>query len=76
MSPYEQDVILPLVRRLNETGAILSARLAVEINRSERMARVYLSRLEKAGAVCRPKGKRKGWMVVEFQLRVVQGSVS
>lgn len=72
MSPFEKDVLLPLLRELNcRTGAISAVSLAVHVNRAERTARHYLKRMEQAGAVYRPHGPRKGWVVSDFQLRSV-----
>lgn len=75
MSPFESDVILPALRRLNAVGAIQSVALAVQINKAERTARYYLRRLELAGVVCRPEGPRKGWIVRDLQLQRVQGGI-
>lgn len=77
MSPFERDIILPALRNLNRVGAIHAALLAIEINKAERTARHYLRRLELAGAVYRPAGPRKGWMVIEdnVQLRSIPAGV-
>lgn len=76
MTPFERDVILPTLRDLNEQlGAVKSLMLACCINKSDRMARNYLRRMELAGAVKRPHGPRRGWVALDLQLRTVQGAV-
>jgi hypothetical protein len=72
MSPFEQDVILPTLRRLNDTfGAIHADVLASWLCKPDRTMRHYLKRLEQLGAVKRPYGPRKGWLAGDLQLQSV-----
>lgn len=57
--------ILQALRELPRTfKRIYSYHVAMEINKSERTARYYLARLEAAGLVTHPKGRRSGWVMV------------
>lgn len=65
VTPYERDVV---ARRLADLvkwcGQPVPARLLADhLGKSERMARVYLSRLERSGYVQRPRGQRSGWAI-------------
>lgn len=76
MSPFEQDVILPALRSLNQRlGAINAITLALRMERPERTVRHYLRRMELAGAVSRPYGARKGWLAGDIQLSGVSAAV-
>lgn len=55
--------VLEALRQLNrEIKRVFSYDLAAEIDKSARQMRVYLARLEQAGLVQRPHGKRGGWV--------------
>lgn len=65
VTPYEIDVV---TRRLADLaqwcgGPVPARLLADHLDKSERMARLYLARLERAGYVQRPAGQRSGWAV-------------
>ncbi len=63
--PYEQCVVLPLLRDLNRQAGPVPARVLADfVGKSERMARNYLARLERVGLVERPHGIRNGWAAV------------
>jgi len=64
VSPYERDVVARRLRELNRNwGPVHSPMVAAYVGISERTARYYLARLEKAGVVRRPAGARSGWAV-------------
>lgn len=64
-TPYELCVVARTVQALSRWagGPVSSSLVAGHIGRSERTARYYLRRLERARVVARPKGPRSGWMV-------------
>lgn len=56
--------VLQALRELQRTfNKVYSYHVAMEINKSERMARYYLARLEAAGLVTHPGGWKSGWLV-------------
>jgi RIO-like serine/threonine protein kinase len=63
MTPFEKRVINCL-KELNRTyGPVVSYLLAIALGMNERTCRFWLKRLEYAGMVRRPRGKRKGYVV-------------
>lgn len=60
------SVIVRTLRELQTWGGgpVLSPLLADHLAVSERTARKYLSRLERAGLVQRPAGPRSGWVTM------------
>lgn len=65
VTPYERDVVTRVLLDLARwCGGPVPARvLADHLAKSERTARLYLARLERAGYVRRPAGQRSGWAV-------------
>lgn len=61
------DIELAVLQALRELQRsfkrVYSYHVGMEINRSERTARLYLARLEAAGLVTHPKGWRSGWVI-------------
>lgn len=64
MSKLELDILYALWRLGQELRQVFSYEVAAEVDKSPRMARVYLRRLEQRGYVDRPYGKRSGWVAV------------
>lgn len=55
--------VLEALRQLNrEITQVFSFDVAAEIEKSARLVRLYLARLEQAGLVQRPNGKNSGWV--------------
>lgn len=67
VTPYERDVVTRVLLDLARWcgGPVPSCLVADHLAKSERTARLYLARLERAGYVRRPAGQRSGWMTVE-----------
>lgn len=63
MTEIEQMVLEALRELTHWIERVYSYEIAAEIDKSARQARNYLARLEKAGLVRRPYGKRGGWVV-------------
>lgn len=63
MTQIEKDTLQALCHLQRTFKKIYSYHVAMEINRCERQARIYLARLESTGLVCRPNGGRGGWVV-------------
>lgn len=70
-TPYELYVVARTVLELARWagGPVPAALVADHLGRSERTARHYLHRLERARVVTRPKGPRSGWMVTRGMMQ-------
>lgn len=63
MTEIEQAILQALRELTRWMERVYSYEIAAEIDKSARQARNYLKRLEDAGLVKRPNGKRGGWVV-------------
>ena len=64
MSAMEQDILAALRRLQRQWARVYAKHLALEVYYCESQVRAYLRRLEAAGLVERPGGRRGGWVVV------------
>jgi len=65
MPPYLEEIVLPQLRAINRTvGPVPGTRFAQLIGQPERTVRSWLTAMERAGAVHRPRGVRSGWVAM------------